>query len=294
MVSMPNIGELAGDLLGLIGNAISSSSARLGAAATASILLVLLVLLALLARPVTRWTTRDLGRLAALPRALASAAEAGAGAAVSLGTAGVGRSVAAVSRLQTLAALPILAHVATAAARSGVPLEVTTNDPLTVHLAESLLAAAHEKTGTTERAGRSRVAYVGEGRATEAARAMAGAGGAGRITIGPAADHAMSLVVGSLAEEGLLVMHGAAAGDASTIFGTAEASQAPAAMLLGGGRLIGPELFDASAELGPGAVRASVLAGNQLLALAALLLVIGSLLQLLGVLDIAGFLVGRA
>ena len=41
---------------------------------------MLLVLLALLARPVTRWTTRDLGRLAALPRGLAIAAEAGAGA----------------------------------------------------------------------------------------------------------------------------------------------------------------------------------------------------------------------
>lgn len=291
---MPNLGELVGDLIGLIGDAIASSSARLGAAATASVLLVLLVLLALLARPVTRWTTQDLGRLASLPRALAIAAEAGAGAAVSLGTAGVGRSVAAVSRLQTLAALPILGHVAAAAARSGVPLEVTTNDPLTQHLAESLLAAAHAETGTTERAGRSRVGYVGEGRATEAARALAGSGGAGRITTGPTALHAMSLVMGGLAEDGPLVMHGAAAGEASTIIGTAEASQAPVVLLLGDGRLIGPDLFDASAELGPGAARASVLAGNRLLWLAAIVLVAGSALQLLGVLDIAGFLVGRA
>lgn len=291
---MPNIGDLASQLIGFIGDAISSSSARLGPAATASILLVLLVLLALLARPVTRWTTSDLGRLAGLPRALAIAAEAGAGAAVSLGTAGVGRSVAAVSRLQTLAALPILGHVATAAARAGIPLEVTTNDPLTALLAEGLLATAHDVTGTTERAGRSRVAFVGEGRATEAARALAGAGGAGRVTTGPAAGHAMSLVVGSLAEEALLVMHGAAAGEATTILGTAEPSQTPAAMLIGEGTLIGPELFGAAAELHPGASRASVLAGNRLLWTAALVLVAGSLLQLLGVVDIAGFLVGRA
>src|SRR5205823_4955419 len=87
---MPNIGDLAGHLIGLIGDLISSSSARLGPAAIGMMLLVLFVLLALLARPVTRWTTRDLGRLAALPRSLAIAAEAGAGAAVSLGTGGAG------------------------------------------------------------------------------------------------------------------------------------------------------------------------------------------------------------
>ena len=140
---MPNIGDLAAHLIGLVGDLISSSSARLGPAAIGMMLLVLFVLLALLARPVTRWTTRDLGRLAALPRSLAIAAEAGAGAAVSLGTAGVGRSVNALSRLQTLAALPLLDHVAHLAARSGVPLEVTTNDPVTAYLADSLVAAAH-------------------------------------------------------------------------------------------------------------------------------------------------------
>jgi len=48
---------------------------------------------------------------------------------------------------------------------------IVTADIATKLLAESLLAVAHASTGTTERAGRSRVAYVGEGRATEAARA---------------------------------------------------------------------------------------------------------------------------
>ena len=66
---MPNIGDLAGHLIGLLGDLIGSSTARLGAPGIGSILLVLFLLLALLARPVTRWTTRDLGRLATLPHA---------------------------------------------------------------------------------------------------------------------------------------------------------------------------------------------------------------------------------
>ena len=291
---MPNIGDLAGHLIGLIGDLISSSSARLGPAAIGMMLLVLFVLLALLARPVTRWTTRDLGRLAALPRSLAIAAEAGAGAAVSLGTAGVGRSVNALSRLQTLAALPLLDHVAHLAARSGVPLEVTTNDPVTAYLADSLVAAAHVRTETTERAARSHVTYVGEGRATEAARALAGGGRAGRVTTGRSATHATSHVLGSVGEEGLLLMLGSAAGQASTTFGTADVSQAPSVLLLGDGTLVGPELFEAASDLRPGEARAAVLAANRLIWLAVLVLVLGSILQLLGWANIAGFLVGRA
>jgi hypothetical protein len=289
---MPNIGELVGRLIGLVGDAVSSSSARLGPAATASILFVLLALLALLARPVTRWTTRDLGHLAALPRSLAIAAEAGAGAAVSLGTAGVARSTAAVNRLQTLAALPLLGHVARAAARAGIPLEVTSNDPLTVHLADSQLSAAHDRTGTAERAGRSNVAYVGEGRATEAARALAGSGGMELIAGGPAAAHGLSMLVGGVGEEGLLLMMGAAAGEASTVYGTADATQATSVLLSGEGTLVGPELYDAVAELRPGPARAGVLAGNRLIWLIVAVLVAGSLLQLAHV-DIAGFLLGR-
>ena len=254
---MPNIGDLAAHLIGLVGDLISSSSARLGPAAIGMMLLVLFVLLALLARPVTRWTTRDLGRLAALPRSLAIAAEAGAGAAVSLGTAGVGRSVNALSRLQTLAAMPLLDHVAHLAARSGVPLEVTTNDPVTAYLADSLVAAAHVRTETTERAARSHV-------------------------------------LGSIGEEGLLLMLGSATGQASTTFGSADVSQAPSVLLLGDGTLVGPELFEAASDLRPGEARAAVLAANRLIWLAVLVLVVGSILQLLGWANIAGFLVGRA
>jgi hypothetical protein len=290
---MPNIGDLASRLISLIGDAVGSSSARLGPAATASILFVLLALLALLARPVTRWTTRDLGRLAALPRSLAIAAEAGAGAAVSLGTAGVARSTSGSNRLQTLAALPLLGHLARAAARAGIPLEVTSNDPLAVHLASAQLAVAYDRTGTVERAGRSRVAYVGEGRATEAARALAGSGSTELVSGGPPAVHGMSLVVGGVGEEGLLLMMGAAAGEASTVYGTTDASQASSVLLSGEGTLIGPELYDAVAELRPGPARAGVLAGNRLIWLSVAVLVAGSLLQLAGV-DISGFLIGRS
>jgi hypothetical protein len=291
---MPNIGDLAGHLIGLLGDLIGSSSARLGPAGIGTILLVLFLLLALLARPVTRWTTRDLGRLATLRRSLAMAAEAGAGAAVSLGTAGVGRSANAMSRLQTLAALPLLDHVAHLAARSAVPLEVTTNDPVTAYLADSLVTAAHVRTETTERAARSHVTYVGEGRATEAARALAGGGRAGLVTTGPRATQATSHVLGSMGEEGMLLMLGSAAGQASTTFGSADVSQAPSVLLLGEGTLVGPELFEAGSDLRPGEARAGVLAANRLIWVAVLILVVGSMLQLLGWADIAGFLVGRA
>src|SRR5438270_6814515 len=115
---MLNIGDLAGHLIGLLADLIGSSSARLGPAGIGTILLVLFLLLALLARPVTRWTTRELGRLASLARSLAIAPEAGAGAAVSLGTAGVGRSVDALSRLHGLAPLPLPDHDAHLAAGS--------------------------------------------------------------------------------------------------------------------------------------------------------------------------------
>jgi hypothetical protein len=291
---MPNIGDLAGHLIGLLGDLIGSSSARLGPAGLAAILLVLFMLLALLARPVTRWTTRDLGRLASLGRSLAIASEAGAGAAISLGTAGIGRSVNAFGRLQTLAALPLLDHVAQLAARSAVPLEVTTNDPVTAYLADSLVAAAHVRTETTERAVRSHVTFVGEGRATEAARALAEGGRAGRVTIGPGATQATSHVLGSMGEEGTLLMVGSAAGHAATTFGSADVSQAPSVLLLGDGTLVGPELFEAGSDLRPGEERAGVLAANRLIWIAVLLLVAGSVVQLLGWVDITGFLVGRA
>src|SRR2546421_216514 len=95
--------------------------------------------------------------------------------------------------------------IGSSSARSAVPLEVTTNDPVTAYLADSLVAAAHVRTETTERAARSHVTYVGEGRATEAARALAGGGRAGRVTTGPGATQATSHVLGSMGEEGMLL-----------------------------------------------------------------------------------------
>ena len=89
-------------------------------------------------------------------------------------------------------------------------------------------------------------------------------------------------------------MLGSAAGQASTTFGTADVSQAPSVLLLGDGALVGPELFEAASDLRPGEARAAVLAANRLIWLAVLLLILGSVLQLLGWANIAGFLVGRA
>jgi hypothetical protein len=161
------------------------------------------------------------------------------------------------------------------------------------HLALVALAAAHERTATPERQGRSGVTYVGEGRATEAARALA-AHGAGDRLEAPAADHAMSLVLGDVAEDALLLMVGAATGDSATTFGTASGSEATSVLLTAEGTLIGPELFVAGSDLRPGAARAGVLTANRLAWLAAAILLVGSLLQLAGIVDIAGFLVGRS
>ena len=89
-------------------------------------------------------------------------------------------------------------------------------------------------------------------------------------------------------------MLGSATGQASTTFGSADVSQAPSVLLLGDGTLVGPELFEAASDLRPGEARAAVLAANRLIWLAVLVLVVGSILQLLGWANIAGFLVGRA
>ena len=93
---MPNLGELAAQLIRFLANAVGSSSLRLEAAPTVGILLVLLVLLSLLARPSARWSAADLGRMAEVGRAMALAAESGADAVVSLGGAGVVRASSAV------------------------------------------------------------------------------------------------------------------------------------------------------------------------------------------------------
>jgi len=280
---MPNIGELIGSLVALIGSQVGASSLRLGPLPAVAIFLVGLVLLSLVARPATRWTTRDLGRLAGMPRAMALAAESGGEAVFSLGTAGVARATSAFDRMQTLAALPILGHVARAAARAGVPLRVTANDPVAVHLAEAVLADAHRSTETPERAERSGAHYLGEGRPVVAGMALAQPVGA-----------EAAFVVGGLAEESLLVLQATVPGASWTSAGTAAASQAGSVLLTAEGTLIGPELYQAPSDLRAiGHDRTGVLASNRLILAVIAVLVIGSATALAAGIDLAGALAGR-
>jgi hypothetical protein len=195
----------------------------------------------------------------------------------------VARAASAVERLQTLAALPILAHVARAAARAGVPLQVTANDVVAVHMAEATLADAHRITETEERRLRSHAVFVGEGRAVPAAAAMA----EGRVQSAALAD-------GGLAEESLLLLDGVAGGAAWTSFGTASASQIASVLLTGEGTLAGPELYQAPSDLrSAGHERTGVLAANRLLLVAAAVIVAGSLVALGAGVDLAAALAGR-
>ncbi len=280
---MPNIGELVAQLIRVLTDAVGSSSMRLGAAPTVAILLVLLVLLSLLARPNARWSATDLGRLARVGRAMALAAESGADAAVSLGSAGVARAASATDRFQTLGALPLLGHVAEAAARAGVPLLVTTNDPVAALLAEATLVGAHRRTATPERASASTVEYLGEGRALAAAEALASA-----------QTHGIAVVAGGLAEEGLLMLDGVL-GDAEwSVAGTASAVQAAGPLLNGDGSLIGPELFQAAGEISAGShARDAVLAANRLIWGVIGVLLLGSVIAWAGGPQVAEFLAGR-
>lgn len=280
---MPNLGELASRLISLITDAIGSSSMRLGAAPTVAILLVLLVLLSLIARPSARWAAADLGRLAAVRRAMALAAESGADAAISLGSAGVVRAASATDRFQTLAALPLLGHIAEAAARSGVSLRVTTNDPVAALFAEATLARAHRRTATPERASASEVEYMGEGRPLAAGAALS-----------RAAPHGLAVVAGGLGEESLLMLDGLLARAEWSLAGTAGASQLAGPLLVGDGTLIGPELFQAAAEIaGSGHARTAVRAANRLISTVVVMLLIGSIAAWAGGPQIASFLAGR-
>ena len=278
---MPDLGALLGGIVSFIGEQVAASSLRLGPIATVTLLGVVLVLLSLVARPSTRWTVRDLGRLAAVGRAMALAAESGGAAAFSLGTAGVARGASAMGRIQTLAAMPILGVVARAAARSGVPLRVSTNDPVAAAMVESVLADAHRRTETPERRERSTAEYIGEGRATLAAAALASGGS-------PAAN----FVAGDLGEEGLILLHGSSRGAAWTSFGTAATSAASSVLLTGGGSMVGPELFQATSDHGSRAERTGVLAANRLIGGAVAVIVIGSALAWFAGVDVTAALVG--
>lgn len=280
---MPNLGELASYLVGLVTDAVGSSSMRLGAAPTVAILVVLLVLLSLVARPGARWVASDLGGLDRVGRMMALAAESGADATISLGSAGVSRAASATDRFQTLGALPLLGHVADAAARAGVPLRVTTNDPVAALLAQVTLAGAHRRTATPERASATAVEYVGEGRSTSAAFALASA-----------QPHGVAVVAGGLGEDALLVLDGVL-GDAQwSLAATASGSEAAGPLLNGDGSLVGPAFFQAAGEIGAGGhSRTVVLAANRLIWGAIGILLVGSLITWAGGPQVAPFLTGR-
>lgn len=279
---MPDIGELLGGIVTFIGEQVADTSLRLGPVPSATILLVVLVLLSMIASPSSRWVIRDLGRLGAVGRAMALAAESGGQAAHSLGTAGLARGVSAVERVQTLSALPILALVARAAALAGVKFRLTANDPLAAHLGAAGLEQAHRQTATEERAQRSMAEYLGEGRAVAAAAAIA-----------DDAAPSAAFVTGGLSEEALLLLVGAGQGSAWTSFGTAAASQAASVEMTGEGAMIGPELFQAISDGQPGPERMAVLAANRLLLGAIIVLVIGSLVTITTGLDLAAAMAGR-
>jgi hypothetical protein len=271
--------DLVGGIVRVVGDVLGRSSLRFEIGPTLVVLGVLLVLLQLVARPVTRWTTSDAGGLAGVGRAMALAAESGTDAVVSLGTAGLARATDATARLQTLAALPLLGHVARAAARSGVPLRVLTNDPLTAVAAATTVESAHASTATRERSGRSRAVFVGEGRPTPAGLAMT-----------TRARPAAAFAFGSLREEAQLHLEGLG-GAGSLTAGTAEPSQPMTVLLASPAALVGPELYQAPADLRADVIeRTSVLAANRLIGLAIVALAAGGALAFLAGIDPATFI----
>ncbi len=279
---MPSPTELVGQVVRFVGDILGASSLRFEIGPTLVVLGILLVFLQLVARPVTRWITVDAGGLSAVGHAMALAAESGTDAVVSIGTAGIARSTDALARLQTLAAMPLLGHVTRAAARSGVPLRVLTNDPIAATLARSTLEMAHRRTATPERVGRSRVVMVGEGRPVAAGLVMS-----------TRARPAAAFALGSLREEAQLHLEGLRGGAGSLSAGTADAAQAPALVLSATGVLVGPELYQAAADLrGDVDERTMVLAANRLILLAILALVLASARALGGVVVVGELLLG--
>lgn len=271
---MPSPAELVGRLVRFIGEILGASALRFEIGSTLAVLGVLLVLLQLVARPVSRWVSSDAGGLTAVGRAMALAAESGTDVVVSLGNAGLTRATDALGRLQTLAALPALSHVARASARSGVPLRVLTSDPLAMVVAAATVEAGHATTETLERRGRSRIVYVGEGRGVAAGLVMTAS-----------AHPAAAFAIGSFREEATLSLEGLRGGAGAISAGSAEPAQV-SSVLLGGGALVGPALYQAAADLRADASeRAMVMAANRLILLALVAIVLGTALALAGVFD---------
>jgi hypothetical protein len=280
---MPSPAELVGRLVRFVGEILGASSLRFEIGPTLAVLGILLVLLQLVARPVSRWVSADAGGLTSVGRAMALAAESGTDVVVSLGNGGIVRATDALARLQTLAALPALSHVARAAARSGVPLRVLTGDPLAMVAAASTVEAGHETTETLERRGRSRIVYVGEGRATAAG-----------LVLTTRAHPAAAFAVGSLREEAVLQLEGLRGGAGSLTAGTAEPQQI-SSVLLAGGSIIGPGLYQVGADLRADPTeRTMVMAANRLVLIAIVAIAAGAILAAAGVLDPAALLAGAA
>jgi len=280
---MPNIGELASQFINWAVGAVGESSMRIGSVPTLVTLLIPLVVLSLVARPARRWAGSEVGALANMARAMALAAESGKDVVVSLGSAGLVRGASAAERLQTLVALPLLGHFARAAARAGVPVHVASNDPLVTFLAQGTLDESHRLTSTRERSGSSMVTYIGEGRPLAAAAALADEGG-----------HGVVLVAGGLAEEGLMLLSGLSGSAPWSVGATASPAELAGPLLLDDGAVVGPELFQALAEVAPMAhSRTTVIAANRLIVGIVVAMLLGSLAMLAGAPDLAPFLVGR-
>ncbi len=179
---------------------------------------------------------------------------------------------------------PLLGHVARAAARSGVPLRVLVNDPIAASLASATVDAAHASTATMERQGRTRIVIVGDGRPTMAGLAMT-----------TRARPAAAFAFGSHREEALLHFDGLRSSAGSLTTASAEAAQAPTLRLGGGSALIGPELFQAGADLRSSVdERTMVIAGNRLIGMAVAVIVVGTVLAMVGLIDLGAILVGAA
>jgi hypothetical protein len=278
---MPSPAELVGRLVRFIGEILGASSLRFEIGPTLAVLGVLLVLLQLVARPVSRWMSSDAGGLTAVGRAMALAAESGTDVVVSLGNGGIIRATDALARLQTLAALPALSHVARAAARSGVPLRVLTSDALAMVAAAATVEAGHETTETLERRGRSRTVFVGEGRSTAAG-----------LVLTTRAHPAAAFAVGSLREEAVLQLEGLRGGAGSLTAGTAEPAQV-SSVLFAGGAIVGPAAYQVAADLRADPTeRTMVMAANRLILIAVLAIASGAVLAVTGVLDPATLLAG--
>ncbi len=278
---MPNLGELIVELIGSIGTAISTTQLRLAPGPALALGLIALVFLSLIARPSSRWAARDLGRLASLRHAVALAAESGDGIWVSLGSAGVSRATGAAERLQTLAGLAVLGHAARLAARAGVPLRISTNDPVAGLLADDALDQAHREADTQHQRQQSVASFDGEGRPAAGGTAMAQAMRPGVV-----------IVAGSLGEEALLLQ--APGNEAAwSSLGSASPSQLAGLLMTSGGSLLGAELFGATSDLRPGnPQRIAVHAANRLLGVVVLVLIAGTVLAVSGAGDLKPFLVG--